>query len=284
MKKIGYIICFMVFILAGCSKTIGKNEEVFYNPFIQNLVTYNNQSKEVELWDPADNQLQYPTGEADVYVDGNSQTNEFTLMKIDKSEITELYDFPKNEGVFPIGEKDGTIYFVHSFYQEDGKEYLDKRTLSALDLNTKEVTDYTNAKGLIDYGVVGDEAIYYTVYDDDQDLYSLMKINYSDTSQSPETIKTGLQDGIVLLNGQELYYSDGKKLISDNHEFKKESVNFFYQGSLFQFYLNEEGSLSLKMTNPKDDSVYSEEDIEGIRLEDDQIKICKPGQVINHDL
>ena len=274
----------MVFILAGCSKTIGKNEEVFYNPFIQNLITYNDQSKEVDLWDPTDNQFQYPTGEEHLYIDGNSLTNDFTLMKIDQSEITELYDFPKNEGVFPIGEKDGTIYFIHSFYQEDGREHLDKRTLSGLDLNTKKVTDFTNAEGLIDYGVVGDEAIYYTVYDDDKDLYSLMKINYSDTGQSPETLKTGLKDGLVLLDGEELYYSDGKSLISDNHEFKKESVNFFYQGSLFQFYSNEKNSLSLKITNLKNDRVYSEEDIEGISLEDDKVKICKPGQVINHDL
>ena len=111
-----------------------------------------------------------------------------------------------------------------------------------------------------------------------------MKIENSETNQIPEVVKTELNDGLLLLANNELYYSDGNRLISDNKEYKKESVNFFYYDSLFQFYLNQESQLCLKVTNTINNTSFTEENIVGIRIENDKVMICKIGEVITHDL
>lgn len=285
IKKIGFIfICSVLVILSGCNKNVTENEEFFYNPYTQKMIKYNDKSKKIELWNPAKNQFQYIIGNKNIFVNGNSYTNDFDLIKLEKFSITKIHEFHKNEGFFPIGEKNKKIYFIHSYYNENGSEDYKKRKLAIFDLENKELKEFLNTKGLIDYGVVGDNYIYYTVYDNEKDTYSLMKIDNSETNQIPEVVKTELNDGLLLLANNELYYSDGNRLISDNKEYKKESVNFFYYDSLFQFYLNQESQLCIKVTNTINNTSFTEENIVGIRIENDKVMICKIWEVITHDL
>lgn len=289
IKKIGFsFICLVLVVFSGCSKkTIGKttvNDEFFYNPYIQKIVLYDTGLQNARLWNSSENQFQYNVGNKNIYVDGNSSTNEFNLIKVEKSLITKIHEFPKKEGFFPIGGKDEKIYFIHSYYQENGREDYNKRKLSVFDLSTKELQEFSNSSGLIDYGVVGEKYIYYTVYDNEKDIYSLMKIKNTDINNYPEIIKTVLNDGLLLLENDELYYSDGNKLISNNKEYKKESVNVFYDALLFQYYLNQNNQLCVRATNTKNNIAFVEENIIGIRIENNKAIICKMGQVVTHDL
>lgn len=285
IKKIGFIfICLVLVAFSGCNKKIIGNNEFFYNPYTQKMIKYNSELKNAELWSSTRNQFQYAVGNENIYVDGNSYSNEFSLIKLEKSSITKIYEFPKNEGFFPIGEKNGKIYFIHSYYQENGNEDYEKRKLSVFDLSTKEIQEFSNTSGLIDYGIVGEKYIYYTIYDNEKDIYSLMKIKNTDTNQIPEVIKTTLNDGLLLLENDELYYSDGNKLISNNKEYKKESVNVFYGTLLFQYYLNQDSQLCVRVTNTINNAVFVEENIIGIRIENNKVIICKMGQVVTHDL
>ena len=117
IKKIGFIcICLVLVVFSGCSKKNIENNEFFYNPYTQKIIKYNTELKNAELWNSTKTQFQYAIGNGNVYVDGNSYINKFSLIKLEKSSITKIYEFPKNEGFFPIGEKNGRLYFIHSYY------------------------------------------------------------------------------------------------------------------------------------------------------------------------
>ncbi|HEM4104438.1 TPA: hypothetical protein U1W46_000899, partial [Streptococcus suis] len=81
IKKIGFIfICLVLVAFSGCNKKIIGNNEFFYNPYTQKMIKYNSELKNAELWSSTRNQFQYAVGNENIYVDGNSYSNEFSLI------------------------------------------------------------------------------------------------------------------------------------------------------------------------------------------------------------
>ena len=285
-KRLSFVFTFVIVILyCGCSaKDVKEGTELFYNPYIQKFVCYNHRYQSNNLLDPTKNQFQYSVDNEDIYVDGNSFTNEFEIVRLNDNSLSKIYAFSKNEGFFPIGKMDGKLYFIHSYYDKNGQEEREKRRLAVFDLNTEKVEDFTNVFGLIDYGAVGKDYIYYTVYNEQKDIYTLMRVKNDDTNQTPEIIKTTVQDGLVLVGGNELYYSDGNRLISEKKEYKKESINFFHHNSLIQCYINSKSQLCIRITNIRNNIVLVEENIIGIKIKNNEIIVCKLKQVETYEL
>ncbi|MDO5301185.1 MAG: hypothetical protein Q4E76_01600 [Tissierellia bacterium] len=258
--------------------------EFFYNPYTQKIVEYHPHTKKTQLWDHADNQFQFNVDHGDIFVNGNSMTNDFGLLKLARKSISNIHNFDQGQGVFPIGMVDHNLYYIHTYYDENGAENTEKRRIGVYNLKTQENIDYSNTGGAIDYGAVGDEYIYYTVYNSENDDYSLYRVLRDEISGAPEEMRSGLKDGLVLIGNGDLYTSDGINLISDHKTFKKETENFFRGNYLFQYILNEESQLALKVTNIESDHSFFEEDIIGVRMEGNKIVICKQDGVVSHEL
>lgn len=279
------LIIITIFILCSCnSKNTNQNIEYFYNPYVQKIIEYNSQSHQVSLWNTTLNQFQYSVDNESLYVDGNSVSNEFKLISFKDNIEKEIIKFNKGEGVFPIGLDENKMYFIHSYYKENGKEEYNKRTLAVLDLKTKKIEDFKHTRGLIDYGAVNKNTIYYSTYNDEKDEYSLMKISNKGIEEKPQMVMNSIKNGQLLIHNDELYYAKDDKLVSDKREYNKEAVDFFCNNSLIQFYINSDNKLSVKITNTLDNSVKTEENIIGIRIDNNILNICTINQVVNYEL
>lgn len=283
------LVVSLFLVCGGCNgfdDTMTKcGDELFYDPYMQKIIKYNSKTKKLFIFNSGKNQFQYRiSNEEDLYIDGNSLENEFRIIQLNKNSITEIHKFKKNQGIFPIGKIGEKLYFIHSYYMENGQEKNEKRTLGVFDFKTKKIDDFLNVSGLIDYGGVNREYIYYTVYNDENDTYSLMKINNNNKYNMPELVKKYIVDGIVLVKNDKFYYSDGDNLIYKKEMYKKESVNFLEKDSLFQFYINIDGQLCIRITNLKNNNIIEEENISGIKFENNNIVICKLTGVIMYEL
>ena len=287
MKKRWLVyILMMLCLLCGCNNADSKKSkgELFYNPYIQKLIMYDQNSKEISLFDDTSNQFQFHIdGSDDLFIDGNSISNVSRIIQLHQSQVTELYKFDKNHGIFPIGVIGEKLYFIHSIYDQNGQEETEKRCISIFNMKTSEIQNYTLTSGLISYGCVNDENIVYSVYDNNQNSYSLMSVKSSDLNAMPELICENISDGIILMEGNNLFYSDGQFLISDKDNYEIKSENLIYQKLLIQFYISSDGLLCIKVTNMETKEVFDEKDICGIRFDKGELLICGQTGVITYE-
>lgn len=287
MKKRWTIyILIIVCLLCGCNTVDNKNShgELFYNPYMQKLIMYDQRSREISLFDDTSNQFQFHiNGSDDLFIDGNSISNVSRIIQIHQSQVTELYKFDKNHGIFPIGVIGEKIYFIHTFYNPNGQEEIEKRCISVFNMNTSEIQNFTQTSGLISYGCINDENVLYTVYDDNQSSYSLMRVKSGDLNDTPELMCENISDGIILTDGNNLFYSDGQFLISDKDNYEIKSENLIHQNLLIQFYVNSDGLLCIKVTNMETKEVFDEKDVCGIRFDKDKLLICGQTGVIVYE-
>lgn len=276
------ILCLLCSYNSIDNKTI--HNELFYNPYIQKLIVYNLNSKEVSLFDDTSNQFQFHVdGSDNLFIDGNSISNVSRIIQIHPSQVTELYKFDKNHGIFPIGIIGETLYFIHSFYDQNGQEETEKRCISRFNMNTSEIQNYTQISGLISYGCINDENILYTLYNNNQNNYSLMSVKSSDLNAMPELICENINDGIIMMEENNLFYSDGQLLISDKDTYEIKSENLIYQKLLIQFYISWDGFLCIKVTNMENKEVFDEKNIYGIRFDKGNLLICEQTGVITYE-
>lgn len=292
MKK-HLLVCLIavLFLLSGCQKENNaevyreEHGDIFYNPYTQKMVIYDEDSMRAFLLDDTKNQFQFwINGSDDLFLDGNSLTNEFSIVQVQKSQTVLLHAFNKGEGIFPIGIVEDKVYFIHSFYDQDGKEDTQRRCIGKFDLSTSNMQDYSHTSGLIDYGAVSDEYIYYTIYDDKNDVYSLLKVDTADNQAPPEILHKSLTDGTVLVKDNQLFYVEGSLLTSNQENYRKESVNIFYHEHLIQFYIDQSGMLCIKVTDTQTKDVFEEKDVLGIRFDDGDILVCKQSGVIEYEM
>ena len=281
-----FLIAFTLLLsCSGCGKNVkDTRKEIYYNPYIQKLILYSNEDKNFGMWNSTKNQFQYSVDNNNLYIDGNSINNNFKLLELRGNSIKKLFNFPNNESFFPLGRYGDKIYLTHYFYNDDGKEKIDKRRISIYDIKTSKFTDFKKTTGLIDYGVLTMNEIYYTIYDVKKDRYSLMKIRKEGINDAPELVRSELKDGVILANENELYYSDGEKLISSKKQYKKEPVNFFHSKILYQFYVDDNEQLCIRITNTQNNNVITEVDVLGIRIMNNKVKVCKLDGVKIYDL
>lgn len=287
MKKRWLIyILIIVCLLCGCNTVDNKNShgELFYNPYMQKLIVYDQRSKEISLFDDTSNQFQFHiNGSDDLFIDGNSISNVSRIVQLHQSQVTELYKFDKNHGIFPIGIVGEKIYFIHTFYNQNGQEEIEKRCISVFNMKTSEIQNYIQTSGLISYGCINDENILYTVYDNRQSSYSLMSVKSGDLNDTPELMCENISDGIILTDGNNLFYSDGQFLISDKGNYEIKSENLIYQKLLIQFYISSDGLLCIKVTNMETKEVFDEKDVCGIRFDKGKLIICGQTGVIVYE-
>lgn len=279
-------ILLLIGILCGCCRrdSISSSCSLFYNPYMQKLVVYDEVSKAVSLYDTTKNQFQFQVdGRDDLFIDGNSITNEFRVICVNQSDISELYEFDKGEGVFPVGLIGEKLYFIHAFYGQYGEEKTEKRCIGVLDLQSSKLNDFRHVTGLIDYGAANEEYLYYTIYDEIKESYSLLRVDRNDIDDEPIIIREDMSCGGVILEQDKLFHMDGQYLLCEQDRYKKEAVNIISCGSLIQFYIDRDGMLCVRVTNTETKAVYEESDVCGIRLVEGGILICKLTGVIRYE-
>ena len=104
-------------------------------------------------------------------------------------------------------------------------------------MNTYEIENYTRISGLISYGCMNDDNIFCTLYDNNQNNYTLVSVKTGDLNAMPELICENISDGIIMMEGNNLFYSDGQFLISDKDKYEINSKILFTKNFSFNFTL-----------------------------------------------
>ena len=296
MKKIKYLLLFLIFLLAGCQTSTLETtltgdpldvnkEQIYYNPIEKKLVKFNPNGNTHEIINDDPSSFAYDINNADNYfIVGDSINHKFKLIEITKDGIETTFEFESNEELIPLGYNADDIYFVHSFYK-NGVEEKEKRTISLINLSTNNVSDIESVKGLISNGVVSPENIYYTVFNNENNYHELYKksIELGKKSDPPELISVGYETDELylskdLLDEKEyisLYATDKDRIYSKEESWPKFEENYFRPTTMIGIEKSDNGLMEITFIDKRTREISNEvRNVVGIRFEGDTIVIA----------
>lgn len=272
MKKVWLILFCIIFCgLAGCSSnknnanvhtdydwlptTKNKNEILLYDKYDQRIVAYNKKSYNITEKNTTQNYMQFEFSDlmANIYTTGHSIENNYKIIEKENKTIKTLYEMKENEAIFPLAyQNENNMYFLKTAYNPDGNEIYEERVICQFELESKQLKEIKSTQGLlVSNGVIVDDILYFTVYNETNDNYDLYSLNINNIDKV-DLINKGLVTGEVYNNNGKLWVSDKNNLYDyeDNSiQFPKKILNYFYLDKLFQIDINNEGDLELTITN-----------------------------------
>lgn len=296
MKKFKILLGFFIFFLVACSSDtpnatltgdpVDTNKvQIYYDPIDKKLVKFNPNGNTSDIINPELNQFAYDINNANnVFVTGDSKNHKYKLIKINGEDIKTLHEFGSGEEIFPIGYNGGDIYFIHSFYNQNGEE-KEKRTIGLINLETLEVTDIDSVKGLLTDGIVSPNNIYYTVYNNENNYYELHRksIEEGKKSEDPELISVGYETPELYLskdlyNEKEimnLYASDKNRIYSKEEFWNKFGANYFKPTTVIGIDKKDDNRMKITFIDKRTKEIENEVmDVIGIRFENDSIVVA----------
>lgn len=259
--------------------------QIYYDPIDKKLLKFNPNGNQSEILNPNPSDFAYDINNAyNLFIIGDSTNHKYKLVEIEGEEIKTLHEFNEGEEIFPIGYNEGNIYFIHSFYNQNGED-KDKRTLSLIDLEEFNVTDIESVGGFLTDGIVSPNNIYYTVFNSDNNYYELHRksIEAGKKGEAPELISVGYETPEVylskdLLNEKEiisLYASDKTRIYSKDESWNKYQANYFTPSSVIGMDKNADGTMKITFLDKRSREKTNEvEDVVGIRFENNTIVVA----------
>ena len=175
-------------------------------------------------------------------------------LKMDAANL-ELYKESRQKAIITDTEvmgNENNMYFLKTAYNPDGNEIYEERVICQFELESKQLKEIKSTQGLlVSNGVIVDDILYFTVYNETNDNYDLYSLNINNIDKV-DLINKGLVTGEVYNNNGKLWVSDKNNLYDyeDNSiQFPKKILNYFYLDKLFQIDINNEGDLELTITN-----------------------------------
>ncbi|WP_461201437.1 hypothetical protein [Anoxybacillus sp. TBDG-1] len=242
-----------------CSEN--KECKILYHQFTQKLIAYNLVTHTIEQQTNQPNYFVYafPT-KSSYYTAGDSISGNFSIFTVKGNEIEILYSGGKGEAIFPLANDESYYVFIKMSLDDEGREI--SRTIARWDERKKSLIEYSHVKGLISYGAIIGKELYYTVYNLDNDDYTMYALDLSNENNQPRLVETDLKAGQLYVIDGTLYRSDREKIYADNGRiFKKKSINYIDKENrlLIQIYPDKDADLVLDIigveTNEKIASV-----------------------------
>jgi len=265
-------------------KPVSKDSILLVDRFSQKMVSYNLKNYNVEKRMNIVNHMIYEfSPQAGYMTAGHSIDLGFEIITIN-SVVQTVYSMKPNEGIFPVAFYGNDYYFIKTQYDKNGIEV--DRVLVKFDNENKKLIEFTNAHGLISYGTIIGNKLYYTVYNENSNNYSLYSLLRDDFNSIPELEKENLENGEIYSQGGVLYLTSKNSIISDDKEFKKESQNYFIgENYLVQYQIQKEGELYAVLINTDTgETILTAENIVDFTVSDEEIVFYCDGSVKKHSL
>lgn len=277
-RKILILVLLCVFFCIACERknesdqneAINENDTLSYNPISQKIIAMDYEKKtEKNL---LNSRFQFPLFDRrNLYIDGDTISNEYRLISLEEHSYRVLHEFNRNEGIFPFGIEGDYIYFIHTFY-ESKEEDVSKRKISRFNMINKTIDDYITTGGLISYGGITKEYIYYSVYDPQSDSYNIYKVKKKRLDINPELVAEKVEEGKIITSEENYYPIQDKKVKINEKEFSFYPESFIIGKLFIQFFINEEGSVSYSVTELKSNDVYTRTGFWGMFFNENKIK------------
>lgn len=247
MKKKRYValVVLLIILCSACNNeelyeefTIQEDEKILlYHIFSEKLGIYNMNTFEWSPLYPQDNIMQYVfQNESSYIVSGHSVENGFVLLKIseDRKNLKKVFELSNSSDYFfPLADDGSQFYYV---LVEDEKDIQKTReSIFTFDENF-DIQIIYKSRDKIMSGLIIDRYLYYTVYNQEKDSYSVYTINLDDKEKKPGLIKDNLESRDLFNINNHLYFSSRDKIFNDKQSFEKKMENFFVENLLIQFY------------------------------------------------
>lgn len=259
--------------------------ELVFNPLLLGIMHYDRDTGEYESYIDDDmHHQQRVKGEDELYIDGHSMDDQYRLLRVTADSVEELHVFSPREGIFPLGIHEDKLYVSHYYYDENGEEQENRRTIAEFNLKTHELIDYTNVSGLVMDGAVDAEKVYYAVYDEATELFTIMSVPLDDKEATPIIQQTNATGDNVLTYGDMFFYEEGDTLRSDTSDYPNEPDSFIHGDSFVQFYIDADQELAVRITHLQTDVIQREENILGVRFEPGKLIVVKSEETVEIDV
>lgn len=247
MKKKRYValVVLLIILCSACNNeelyeefTIQEDEKILlYHIFSEKLGIYDMNTFEWNPLYPQDNIMQYVfQNESSYIVSGHSVENGFVLLKIseDRKNLKKVFELSNSSDYFfPLTDDGSQFYYV---LVEDEKDIQKTReSIFTFDENF-DIQIIYKSRDKIMSGLIIDRYLYYTVYNQEKDSYSVYTINLDDKEKKPGLIKDNLESRDLFNINNHLYFSSRDKIFNDKQSFEKKMENFFVENLLIQFY------------------------------------------------
>ncbi|HEY8421792.1 MAG TPA: hypothetical protein VIL05_08650 [Thermoclostridium sp.] len=265
-------------------KPVSKDSILLVDRFSQKLVSYNSKNYTVEKKMNIVNYMIYEFSPQACYMTaGHSIDLGFEIITINPV-VQTVYSMKPNEGIFPVAFYGDDYYFIKTQYDENGIET--DRVLVKFDKDSNKLIEFSNAHGLISYGTIIDNKLYYTVYDESKNNYILYSLVRDDFNSIPKLEKENLESGEIYSQGGVLYLTNKNSIFSDKREFKKASQNYFIgENYLIQYQIQKEGNLYAVLINTDTgETVFTAENIVDFNISDEEITFYCDGSIKKYSL
>lgn len=232
-----------------------KNDDIYlYHHFEERLLTYNTNSQAITDINNRSNYYQFNFWPHSIYSSGNVDTNQFSVISINKDKITELLKVEKDEALYPLASSGDTYFFVHYYFEEGtDKEIIEKREIcraQIYDNNISVLEAYKNIPGdKFTHGVCIGNLLYYSTFNLETDSFTISAIDWNNLNNKPYLVKSDVVAPDLYEYSGELVTSDYSYIYINNNRFKKNSINYIISNTLVQIGPNSNGDLSFNAIN-----------------------------------
>ena len=215
------------------------------NPFTQQLVVYDRGSHQVIASSQTPNHFYYtfspPTS---LYTAGHSFDNGFTLLEISDRNVSILTTAGEHDGLFPLATFGESVFLNKVTYDSNGAQI--SNTIVVRD-GDGGLRSYFDVDGVITYGAIAGDRLYYSVYDDSTELYQVYSLAVGDFSSKPRLERSGLKIGRIYAHHDQIIFPDDTTVQDGDNVFPCTDLCYFYDDpDLFiRVAVDENGDLAL---------------------------------------
>lgn len=262
MRKTGCVLLMLLLLvesLAGCGKksslyvemNLGDDEIFLYSVVDEKIGIYNTKKL---IWTPIyveENTFQYVfQNDSEYIVSGNSIENGFVLLKrsADRKSLKKLFELNNDKNCFfPLATNGNEYYFV--MYVDEKSECVERDIFTFTE--DYEIRNILKSNKKITAGIMLDDILYYTAYDDLAGAYKVFLLNVSDIEEGPKilNINRELQTRDLFFYKDSLCVSDYDNIYTDSLTMPKKYANFIEQNYLIQFFSNEDYDMVCTVTD-----------------------------------
>lgn len=308
MKKAKwYVLLILIVLLSGCANGNVPNKETEklhgsggqeYQPFgeykvqdmdhkevvyyleKQKLGIYDNNTKS---WGPihdVENEFVYNFRQNwEYYTVGHSLENKFEVLHVEKDKISVIRKEQGADCIFPLAAGKG-----HYFYQQYADKHGMEQKRKILEFYDGKFSEILETKNAICYGTLIGRKLYYSVYNEEQDLFDIYYIKLNEREKKEELYKTGITEGMLFTYEDKLFYINKGSICSEQSKilYEKKDYNEILETKdlLVQMYGNKNGNLQWDFIDLKSgDVLFSYENVINYKVSDTEIKIYCNGNL-----
>lgn len=255
MRKKGCIlvIAILMVVLTFCGKEDTNNlyedislsnDEIFlYSVVDERIGIYDMKNFTWTTLYDEENTFQYVfDNDSEYVVSGNSINNGFVLLKIseDRKRLNKVFELNNAENCFfPLASGGGEYYYV--MYVNEQSQSVEREIFSFTE--DYEIENILESEKKITAGVISENTLYYTVYNDLTDRYNLYSLQLSDNENVPVDLNRELETRDLFFYEGNLCVSDYDKIYCDSTNITKRYLNFIEQDYVIQFYANSKNDM-----------------------------------------